>query len=63
MNKTEIKKATSNKLIVRLVDVYGSTVAKNGANCKGLIKEQELLMAELKSRGLLEDDDIAWLRM
>lgn len=63
MKKTEIKNATSNKLIVRLVAVYGSTFSSNGRGCKGLMKEQEWIMEELKNRELLEDNDIEWLRL
>ena len=63
MNKTEIKNAPNNKLIVRLVDTYANIIGKNGQRCATENKELNNIAYELFERGLLEKSDIEYLNM
>lgn len=61
MNKTEIKKSETNKLIISLVDLYSVIVSKNGVRCKKENKELNEIANELMNRGLLTEEDIDYL--
>lgn len=61
MNKTEIKKATNNKLIIALAGVYAVIVSKNGQKCKTENKKLNEIANELLNRNLLNEDDIEYL--
>ena len=61
MTKTEIKNATSNKLIIELVDTYSVIVCKNGYRCKTESKKLNDIANELLNRELLTKEDIEYL--
>lgn len=61
MSKTGIKNSATNELIVALVDTYACIICKQGVRCKQENTDLNNIMQELKSRGLLTDDNIEFL--
>lgn len=58
MSEDKIKNVSNNKLIVRLVELSGAIIVKNGFGCVKDREEINNIMKELKNRDLLTDEDI-----
>lgn len=56
MNKTQIKNATTQQLIERLIHNEGVMVARNGCKCKKMLEESRSIAKELSNRNLIELD-------